>query len=128
MRRREFIVTGSLLGLAGTLAGRHFSPVLRRRTPPMGLQLFTVMAPLERDFEGTLQAVAKIGYKEVETIGSFGRDPARVRESLDRYGLRSPSQHLVPGDLYEVFSAFTERRMSREDVKKRCWKSCPWTA
>jgi sugar phosphate isomerase/epimerase len=119
MRRREFIITGSLLGLAGALDGQAILASPPASHHPMGLQLFTVMVPLERDFEGTLQAVAKIGYKEVETIGSFGRDPARVRELLDRYGLRSPSQHLVPGDLYEVFNAFTQRRMSREEIQRR---------
>jgi sugar phosphate isomerase/epimerase len=118
MDRRELIKAGAILGLAGALDGPG---ILAHATAgrPLGLQLFTVMVPLEKDFAGTLQAVAKIGYKEVETIGSFGRDPAQVRELLDRYGLVSPSQHLVPGNLYEVFSAFTERRMSRDEIHKR---------
>ena len=119
MHRREFIASGALFGLAGSLGTwpKIALPAAGQRF--LGLQLFTVMVPLEQDFEGTLQAVAKIGYKEVETIGSFGRDPAHVRELLDRYGLASPSQHLVPGNLYDVFNAFTQRRMSHEEINKR---------
>lgn len=75
------------------------------------------MTDLERDFNGTLAAVAAIGYREVETIGAFGRDPVVVRAALDANGLTSPSQHLVPGDLYEVFRKFAQRELSFEQVK-----------
>ena len=83
----------------------------------LGLQLYTVMVPLEEDFEGTLRSVAEMGYREIETIGAFGRDPSLVRELLERYGLRSPSQHLVPGQLYHVFQRFAERRLSQDEVR-----------
>lgn len=86
----------------------------------LGLQSYTVMVPLERDFEGTLGSVAAMGYTEIETIGAFGRDPQRLRDVLERLGLRSPSQHLVPGDLYQVFKAFAERKLSQMDVR-RLW-------
>lgn len=108
-----------MLGLVGSIGGLpSVGRVAIRARSQLGLQLFTVMGPLESDFEGTLRAVARIGYREVETIGSFGRDPARVRELLDRYGLVSPSQHLVPGDLYDVFSALTQGRMTNEEVHR----------
>ena len=86
----------------------------------LGLQSYTVMVPLERDFEGTLRSVADMGYGEIETIGAFGRDPRFVRELLESHGLKSPSQHLVPGNLYSVFKAFAERRLSEIDVR-RLW-------
>jgi sugar phosphate isomerase/epimerase len=119
MHRREFLMTGAMVGAAGALGSRAILAGAATTRRPLGLQLFTVMVSLERDFAGTLEAVAKIGYQEVETIGSFGRDPAQVREMFDRYGLRSPSQHLVPGDLYDVFNAFTQRQMSRDEIHKR---------
>lgn len=83
-----------------------------------GLQLFTVVAPLEQDFEGTLRAVAEIGYREVETIGSFGRDPAYVRGILDKYGLLSPSQHLASAELYGSFSAWSKRQITTEQNRE----------
>ena len=103
MRRREFLTQSSL-----TLTCLGLGLPLMAKAPPgkVGLQLFTVMRDLERDFEGTLKAVAAIGYQEVETIGAFGRDPVMVRELFNKYGLISPSQHLVPGTLYDDFRDF----------------------
>src|ERR1700733_3042433 len=109
MKRRHFIAACSALRAAAS-AARMLSAIAAP-AHALGLQLFTVMTLLEKDFEGTLKAVADIGYKEVETIASFGRDPKEVRGLLDKYGLVSPSQHLVPGPLYEVFSRFTRREL-----------------
>lgn len=114
MIRRDFL---KMVGLAAGLGVAGGVGAASRRLP-LGLQLFTVLSELERDFEGTLAAVAKLGYREVETIGAFGRDPAQVRRLLDAHGLKSPSQHLVPGTLYEVFRDFSSRTMKVEDLAK----------
>src|SRR5690349_7286195 len=105
MLRREFLrVTAAAAGAAAVGTSAVWSRLAHAAAHrPIGLQLFTVMANLEQDFEGTLKAVAQIGYKEVETIGAFGRDPRLVCTLLDKYGLVTPSQHLVPGKLYELF-------------------------
>lgn len=87
------------------------------RPQPWGVQLFTVLEPLEHDFDGALKEVAAIGYKEVETIGSFGRDPAAVRAAFEKYGLKSPSQHLAPPSLYAAFSAWARRETTTEGVR-----------
>jgi sugar phosphate isomerase/epimerase len=42
----------------------------------MGLQLFTVRAPMKADVAGTLKQIAALGYEEVET---YGFDPEGVR-------------------------------------------------
>jgi sugar phosphate isomerase/epimerase len=119
MHRRGFLQAATaalaLGGSLGTLAWAAAGAVPRR----LGLQLFTVMVPLERDFAGTLRGVAAMGYKEVETVGTFGRDPAYVREMLDRSGLVSPSQHLMPGDLYATFNGFTQGRISAPEAHRR---------
>jgi sugar phosphate isomerase/epimerase len=60
----------------------------------IGLQLYTLRRDMERDFEGTLKAVADIGYKEVEFAGYFGRSPATVRAILDRLNLAAPAAHI----------------------------------
>lgn len=119
MHRRSFLKASA--ATAATLAGGSlgWSP-LARAVPvqAIGLQLFTVMSVLEKDFEGTLKTVAKIGYKEVETIGSFGRDPKYVRSVLDSCGLVSPSQHLVPGNLYNVFNDFVNKKLEGPGIQK----------
>jgi sugar phosphate isomerase/epimerase len=113
MDRRTFVQSGALL-LAGARA-------LAATPRPLGLQLYTVMPLLQQDFAGTLRAVAKIGYQEVETIGTFGRDPAELRALLDECNLRSPSQHMVPGNLYDVFNRLTRKELSFEQAS-RLWQ------
>lgn len=110
MKRRDFLA-GSLAALAAC------TPRIHRPSPQSrawGLQLFTVGALLEQDFEGTLTQVASLGYREVETVGSFGRDPHRLRADLDRLGLVSPSQHIASDELYASFGAWTRREISTE--------------
>ena len=75
INRRRFIQAGALASAA--LA----SPVAaQRRQYKMGLQLFTVRAPMRTDVDGTLTRIAGMGYEEVET---YGFDPA----GLGYYGL-----------------------------------------
>jgi sugar phosphate isomerase/epimerase len=114
MHRRQLIKSALLLAgaraLGATAAAGH---------RPLGLQLYTVMPLLQQDFEGTLRAVADIGYQEVETIGTFGREPTQLRALLDKYHLRSPSQHMVPGNLYEVFNRLTRKELSFEEASRQ---------
>ncbi len=63
----------------------------------LGLQLFTVRKLLDQDLEGTLAAIAAIGYREVEMFGfggnAFIKDPlfgltaANLRRTFERHGL-----------------------------------------
>jgi sugar phosphate isomerase/epimerase len=66
----------------------------QRRLSAIGLQLYTVRAELERDFEGTLRSVADMGYREVELAGLFGHDPAQVRQLLADLGLEAVGSHV----------------------------------
>lgn len=59
----------------------------------IGLQLYTVRSLMEKDFAGTLEAVARIGYHEVEFHDYFGRKPREVKNLLDRLGLDAPACH-----------------------------------
>lgn len=61
----------------------------------IGVQLYSVRDRLEKDFVGTLEGVAKIGFKEVEFAGYYNHSPDDVRSLLDRLGLRSPSSHIM---------------------------------
>ena len=61
----------------------------------IGVQLYSVRDRLEKDFVGTLEGVAKIGFKEVEFAGYYNHSPEEVRSLLDRLGLRSPSSHVM---------------------------------
>lgn len=79
-----------------------------RRLQPVGLQLYTVRDLMKADFEGTLQAVARAGYKEVEFAGYFGRTPGQVKEALKAAGLRAPSAHVPLQDKNSEWSGTIE--------------------
>ena len=120
MTRRDFLsaaalVTACGLSPAAVYAGAADGSPPQRR---LGFQLYTVMPALSRDFEGTIKAIAEIGYKEVETIGSFGRDPAQLKALFDKYGLSSPSQHMVSNELYRTFDLWVKREISIEERNK----------
>jgi sugar phosphate isomerase/epimerase len=103
--RRSFLKRAGLAGGALALAG--CAPALgvaaggggAVRPDRIGLQLYTVRDQMEKDFTGTLERVAAIGYKEVEFAGYFNHSPEQVRQLLDRLGLTSPSVHVGLAEL-----------------------------
>lgn len=98
LNRRMF-----LGGLSAAAAAGFSSFARAARLETIGLQLYTVRRDLEKDFEGTLAQVAKVGFREVELAGLFGRSPEDARSSLERHGLSAPSMHV---DLPEIETGF----------------------
>lgn len=75
-----------------------------------GLQLYSVRDELTKDFKGTLEKVASIGYENVElffhdadnmgaTIGNL--TAGELKQELDRFGLKAVSAHIDQGFLDE---------------------------
>ena len=97
--RRRFVqvsagaALGSILGLEQTSLNRVAAAAGGHRLDRIGVQLYTVRTLLEQDFEGTLEAVAEIGFHQVEFHDYFGREPEQVRELLERLGLDAPAAH-----------------------------------
>jgi hypothetical protein len=46
------------------------------RPPALGIQLYTLRERLAQDFKGTLAALRKIGYRQVETAGLLNQEAA----------------------------------------------------
>ena len=67
----------------------------------LGLQLYSVRNEMEKDMEGTIKAVAEMGYDCVEFAGYFGRTAEEVREMCDRYGLEIVSVHQIHPPMLE---------------------------
>ncbi len=65
----------------------------------IGLQLYSVRDMMEKDFEGTLRAVAEMGYECVEFAGYFGHSAKEVKNICDRLNLEIISVHQT----YDVF-------------------------
>jgi sugar phosphate isomerase/epimerase len=86
-------------------------------TKPIALQLYSVRAELEKDFDGTLERVAAIGYAGVETGGFAGDVTATVAQRLRDLGLAVCGFHtgLPLGDkadeVFEALSLFNCRRL-----------------
>jgi sugar phosphate isomerase/epimerase len=59
----------------------------------VGLMLYTVRDECARDFEGTLRAVAEIGYEGVELFDLHGHGVAEVHGWLDELGLEVAGRH-----------------------------------
>ena len=97
--RRDFLMTSGFalstvaLGLALPRTARP-APESGPNLGPVGVQLYSVRKSMQSDFEGTLQKVAAIGYKQVEFAGLFGHSSSEVRSMLDRLGLTAPSMHV----------------------------------
>ena len=88
----------------GTTPG---GPPARRvgRVGRVGLQLYTLRDAARQDLAGTLARIAAVGYQDVELLGSmqnFGTAPARLRQVLDRLGLRAPSTHVAAAALDDL--------------------------
>jgi sugar phosphate isomerase/epimerase len=61
----------------------------------ISIQLFTLRDQLAADFEGTLAALAGIGYQKVEHAGFVGRSVTQFKAALDAVGIRSSSGHVL---------------------------------
>jgi sugar phosphate isomerase/epimerase len=61
---------------------------------PIALQLYSVREDCARDFPGTLEAVADMGYEGVEFAGYYGRSAAELRRMLESAGLRVAGSHV----------------------------------
>ena len=106
MERREVLkLFGALasLPLAGVRGAER--PASGAARGAIGLQLYTVRSLMARDVEGTLAAVAEIGYREVELAGLFGLTAKAMRALLDRNGLAAPSSHISLDDVRHRWAA-----------------------
>lgn len=98
MDRRRFlgVLGGATLasGLRRPARAASFHHLRPTMLEAIGLQLYTVRGLMARDFEGTLERVAAIGYREVEFAGYFDRSPDAIRATLDRHRLAAPAAHV----------------------------------
>jgi sugar phosphate isomerase/epimerase len=89
INRREFIVSST--AAIGYAATHSFAGSTAR---PLGVQLYTVRDQAEKDLPGTLAAIRKIGYDEVETYWNVYSHPAgELKRMVQDHGLRVPSGH-----------------------------------
>ncbi len=94
MNRRNFIQTAAFAALGGSMLSEQTFAKQKIKSP--GIQLYTVRNELGKDFEGTLKAVAAVGYKEFEFFGNYyGKDPKDVKTMLTAMGVTAPAGHFA---------------------------------
>ena len=92
--RRSFLAMSAVLPWAvrGVAAGLATS-----KSIPVGLELYSVRDELKKDPEGTVRAVAKMGYQCVEFYGPYFEwseaQAQQMRKVMDEVGIRCYSTH-----------------------------------
>ncbi|MCX6225642.1 MAG: sugar phosphate isomerase/epimerase [Bacteroidia bacterium] len=100
--RRDFIKRASLLAGAGLIAQQMYSSFGASVTfaKNMGLQLYSLRDMVGKSgIQAVLEAVAKIGYKNLETAGYsdgqiYGLAPADFKKRVNDLGMQCTSAHL----------------------------------
>jgi len=108
MNRRTFLETATTVTAATLLTSRLGFAAGDHKIEKVGVQLYTVRDLMKDDFDGTIAKVAKIGYKEVEFAGYFGRTGQQVRAVLEKNGLSAPSTHVQYDELDDKFPSVIE--------------------
>ena len=98
------VAAGALLGSPALALAAQRSRATGARLGQLGLQLYTVRNLMDQDVDGTLAAVAAIGYREVELAGLHNKTATEMRAMLDRHGLRARSSHSSMQDIRRTWS------------------------
>jgi sugar phosphate isomerase/epimerase len=110
LNRREFLArVGGTVGAAALVgaapASLGVNPA-RGKLSRIGVQLYTVRREMQASVERTLERVARIGYKEVEFAGLFGKSAREIRTLLEANGITAPSSHSA--DLNSIRTRFAQ--------------------
>jgi sugar phosphate isomerase/epimerase len=96
---------GALPGVAAADGAGATRWGLRVPRDKISIQLYTLRSVLETDLEGTLDALADIGYRKVELAGTYGRTATEFRKLLDRRHIRATSTHVgIDGDIDQAIA------------------------
>ena len=88
------ITAGAMSALPGTASAGGGHRPLRVPKDKISIQLYTLRNLFEADLEGTMSALADIGYRKVEMAGTYGRSAAEFRRILDANHIRATSSHV----------------------------------
>lgn len=103
------LAAGATAALPTAASAEGFGPGgrfgLRVPKDKISIQLYTLRSVLEVDLEGTLDALADIGYRKVELAGTYGRSAAEFRRLLDARHIRATSTHVgIDGDIDQAIA------------------------
>lgn len=99
--RRTFLKQSGGLALGGLLLGHCATlPSAKDKSYDLGVQLFTLMSVIDKDTKGTLQKVADLGYKNIESAfsrqgGFYGQTAEGFASMLQDIGLTWRAHHVI---------------------------------
>ncbi len=99
--RRQFVQQTSIITTGLLITPGDFFKLKK----PVGVQLYTLRGDIAKDAKGTIEKVAALGYKQVETFGYnngkyFGMTATEFGQFLKSIGLTSPSGHYFGGGFF----------------------------
>lgn len=117
-KRREFLQHAAAVSIAlGASAVRSAA----KPRYQLGLQLYTVRDPMEKDAVGTLKRVAELGYRNLETYGFdpasmkyYNRPASEFKKILDDLGLTTTTGH------YDLHAYLAQPAASMTAYVDRC--------
>lgn len=89
---------------------------------PIAVQMYTLRDEMAKDFKGTLEKVAEIGYKGVEFAGYGNLSAAQMKTELDRLGLAAAGSHVGLDLLKEKLEETLEYNL---EIGNK-YIICPW--
>lgn len=90
---------------------------------PIAVQMYTLRDETAKDFKGTLEKVASIGYKGVEFAGYGGLSASQLKAELDRLGLKVAGDHVGMDLLKNHLEETIEYNLEIGNQ----YIICPWT-
>jgi sugar phosphate isomerase/epimerase len=119
---------GALPAVAAADDGRHGGHGGHRvRKDKISIQMWTVRNLAEADLEGTLDALADIGYRKIELAGTYGRSAAEFRKLLDRRHIKATSTH-VGIDGVDINQAIADAKILGNKRSNVAWANYPTIA
>lgn len=114
--RRSLIAAGGSASLAALATGAGARRFFDTKRHPIGINLYVVSGLVAKDPATTLKALAKIGYREVET-GLEGHDAATIAAAVRGAGLACSSLNLLPKPLRGGRSLADDAALVAQDAR-----------
>ncbi|WP_094545530.1 sugar phosphate isomerase/epimerase family protein [Petroclostridium xylanilyticum] len=71
--------------------------------PRVGLQLYTIKEEIQKDYLGTLEKVAQVGYEGVEFAGFYKTPVERIKQKINELNLLPAGVHVIIDELENNF-------------------------
>ncbi|MEP6950509.1 MAG: TIM barrel protein [Ginsengibacter sp.] len=104
--RRNFLKASGALAVGSMFLPNLVEAGKRKRVKDIGVQLYTVRKEMLEDNIGTLEKIAALGYKEIESAGSdkgnyYGLKPAEIKKVTKDLGINLRSGHVHFDDKWQ---------------------------